>query len=250
MTTFWILTAVMTIVTVAAIVPSILRKRRDTVLDRNRQNIAIARERLTELEAEHAAGNVPDDAYAQAKSEFEKSLADDLEAEGTEGEVSVSPGGRWMIAAVALMVPALAFGIYWQLGSPQYLDLSGGNVGRVAAHEGDDGDLPSVEEMVASLEAKLAEEPDHAEGWYLLGRTYMSMQRYEDAATAFAKVDELMPDQPAVLISLADSIAMSQGGRISGKPADLVARALELDPDIPTALWLAGKAESEAGNLA
>ena len=71
MTTFWILTAVMTLATVAAIVPAILRKRRNTALDRNRQNIAIARERLAELEAEHAAGKLPADAYAQAKSEFD-----------------------------------------------------------------------------------------------------------------------------------------------------------------------------------
>jgi cytochrome c-type biogenesis protein CcmH len=59
-----------------------------------------------------------------------------------------------------------------------------------------------------------------------------------------------MPDQPAILISLADARAMTQGGRISGAPAELVAKALVLDPDNQTALWLAGKAEAEAGNNA
>ena len=250
MTTFWILTAVMTLVTVAAIVPAILRKRRNTALDRNRQNIAIARERLAELEAEHAAGKLPADAYAQAKSEFEKSLADDLEAESAAVEANAASGGRWVIAAVAVIVPAMAFGIYWQLGGPQYLDVAGGNAGRVAAHGTAGGEMPSVEELVATLEQKLEEEPDQAEGWYLLGRTYMSMQRYEDAVTAFGKVNEMMPDQPAILISLADASAMAQGGRISGAPAELVAKALVLDPENSTALWLAGKAEAEAGNNA
>ena len=250
MITFWILTAVMTLVTVAAIVPAILRKRRNTALDRNRQNIAIARERLAELEAEHASGNLSADAYAQAKSEFEKSLADDLEAESAAVGANAAAGGRWMIAAVAVIVPAMAFGIYWQLGAPQYLDVAGGNAGRVAAHGTAGGEMPSVEELVATLEQKLEEEPDQPEGWYLLGRTYMSMQRYEDAVTAFGKVNEMMPDQPAILISLADARAMTQGGRISGAPAELVAKALALDPDNPTALWLAGKAEAEAGNNA
>lgn len=250
MTTFLILAAVMTLATVAAIVPAILRKRRNTALDRNRQNIAIARERLAELEAEHAAGKLPANAYAQAKSEFEKSLADDLEAESAASQPGASSGGRWVIAAVAVIVPVMAFGIYMQIGAPQYLDVAGGNAGRVAAHGAADSEMPSVEELVATLEQKLEEEPDQAEGWYLLGRTYMSMQRYEDAVTAFAKVNEMMPDQPAILISLADATAMTQGGRIAGAPAELVAKALVLDPDNLTALWLAGKAEAEAGNNA
>ncbi len=249
MTIFLTLAALMTLATLAAVVPAFLKKHRDEALDRDSQNIAIARERLGELEAEHQAGNLSDDGYAQAKAEFEKLLADDLGSEAA-AEATKATGGRWMLGVISVLLPVVAFGLYMELGSPQYLNVAGGGAGEAPSHGGDDGNLPSVEEMVASLEAKLEEEPDRAEGWYLLGRTYMSSQRYEDAARAFEKVNELMADQPAVLISLADAKAMAQGGRISGAPAELVARALVLDPDNVTALWLAGKAEAEAGNNA
>lgn len=251
MTIFLTLAALMTLAALAAIVPAFLKKHRGEALDRDRQNIAIARERLGELEAEHKAGNLSDDSYAQAKAEFEKLLADDL---GTEGaaEVPAPASGRWMLGFFAVLLPLAAFALYMELGAPQHLHVAGASAGAVPSpsHGGPDGKLPSVEEMVASLEAKLAQEPDNAEGWYLLGRTYMSTQRYEDAAMAFGKVNELVPDQPAVLISLADATAMAQAGRITGAPAELVARALVLDPDNVTALWLAGKAEAEAGNNA
>jgi cytochrome c-type biogenesis protein CcmH len=42
---------------------------------------------------------------------------------------------------------------------------------------------------------------------------------------------------------------MAQGGRLSGRPRELIDRALALDAHHPKALELAGSAEIEAGNL-
>jgi len=57
-------------------------------------------------------------------------------------------------------------------------------------------------------------------------------------------------DEPAILLSWADAQAMVQQGKMNGKPAELVRKAVKLAPDDPTALWLAGMVEEQAGNFA
>lgn len=41
---------------------------------------------------------------------------------------------------------------------------------------------------------------------------------------------------------------MVQGGKLSGRPYELVRQALDKAPDDPTALWLAGQGAMEAGD--
>jgi cytochrome c-type biogenesis protein CcmH len=112
-----------------------------------------------------------------------------------------------------------------------------------------DGELPSVEEMVKGLEQRLAQNPEDPNGWYLLGRTYMSLSRYRDAITAYEHVQELAGEHPRVLVSLADAVAMAAGGNMAGRPTELVTRVLEIAPNDTTALWLAGLAAEERGDL-
>ncbi|MEN8174204.1 MAG: c-type cytochrome biogenesis protein CcmI [Pseudomonadota bacterium] len=251
MTIFWIIAAALLLVAVGIIAPSLLRTSGLRELDRNRQNLAIARERLREMEAEHAAGNLPQAEFEAVKVELEEALAEDLSDEASADSVARKPlADRFTAVALVLLLPLAAIPLYLHLGAPQHIDVVGAGAGvtNPNPHAGDDKKLPSIGEMVTALEKRLEENPDDANGWYLLGRTYMSLERYAEAAKAYAKVNALAAEDPTVLLSYADALAMSQGGRISGKPAELVARALELAPDNTTALWLSGTAAEEAGN--
>ena len=51
-----------------------------------------------------------------------------------------------------------------------------------------------------------------------------------------------MPDEPDLLADYADALAMSQGRDLSGKPLELVKRALKIDPTHWKALAMAGTA--------
>ena len=50
-----------------------------------------------------------------------------------------------------------------------------------------------------------------------------------------------------LLLRYADALAMSSNGKISGKPFELVQKALTLRPNDPTGLWLAGMGYEETG---
>ncbi|WP_456407478.1 c-type cytochrome biogenesis protein CcmI [Thiolapillus sp.] len=245
--TFWIITALMTGLGIAVLAFVLLRKRPDIESNQREQNLLLAREKLAELDREKAAGNVDEETYIQAREELETGLLEDTEVE--EVVATVQPASAKAAAiAIALLLPVLSVGIYMKLGSPQYVDMSGtpGAGSPHAMNAG--GQTPSMAELLTGLEERLEQAPEDPEGWFMLGRVYQSMNRYEDAVKAYEKLAELTDNHPQALIALADSLAMVQGGKLSGRPYELVRQALDQEPEDPTALWLAGQGAMEAAD--
>ena len=95
--------------------------------------------------------------------------------------------------------------------------------------------------MAAKLAAKLEKEPDNAEGWVMLARTYYALNRHAEAPRAFDSAVALVPDDADLLADYADALGAAQGG-LRGKALELVDRALKADPTHWKALALAGTA--------
>jgi cytochrome c-type biogenesis protein CcmH len=74
------------------------------------------------------------------------------------------------------------------------------------------------------------------------------MEKYSEASAAFAKATALKPDDADLLASYAFALAMANGRRLAGQPAELLRQALKVDPENPKALQLAGSAAYEARN--
>ena len=68
---FWMISAALMLVALAILAPALLRSRTADGLDRDGQNVVIARERLAELAAEHERGEMSDEQFTQAKRELE-----------------------------------------------------------------------------------------------------------------------------------------------------------------------------------
>src|SRR5579862_6004270 len=81
---------------------------------------------------------------------------------------------RWLGAAAAVVVVGLAAGLYplwsnwnWR-APPEQSSMS-----------------PEVLAMVEKLERHMQEAPDDLTGWLLLGRSYLALQRIDDALVAY-----------------------------------------------------------------
>ncbi len=223
MTTFWIASAALVAVALAVLAWPLLRRRPPLDSDRNAQNVAIARERLKELEAERERGELTPAAFEKTRLELEQNLAVDLGGPAAAGLASGGKAGLAALAALLVVIPPLTFGLYFHLGAPEHVALKGPGAGQ-------------------------AQTPDDPQGWAMLARSYMAYDRFADAARALERLHALVGDEPAVLVSLADSLAMLQGGKLAGRPASLVRLALQKEPDNPVALWLSGNAAAEEGN--
>jgi len=243
---FWIISAAMILVALAFIAPSLLRASELQESDRDKQNVVIARERLADLKKEHAVGSLSDEEYEQTKLELEQALLIDLESGGDAGGSAGAGKGNFLaLLFSALFVVAATVSVYLYLGTPQLIDPQ-----VMVAQQSSDGKLPSIEEMMTTLVERLEANPEDAEGWYLLGRTHMAMKDYQSAAFAFDKLNQLAGEQPSIMLALADALAMSAGGDMQGRPAELIRKAVTLAPEDQTALWLAGMVENQSGNYA
>ena len=240
--TFWIIVAVILAVALVLLLLPLLRAsgaRQDD--DRGRQNIAIAREQKAALDAQLAAGEIDQAAYDAAYRDLQTALA--LELERAES-VTEAARGKWMALVVLLAVPCASIALYLAYG--EYRVIENPQLAQAAA-PAQTGAAPqmSMEEMVAAIEARVAEVPDDAEAWFMLGRTRMAQQDYDRAVEAFRQSDALLSNQPGILFALADAIAMQNNGSLQGEPTQLVERGLQIEPRFPNGLWLAGLAAEQ-----
>lgn len=92
-------------------------------------------------------------------------------------------------AALSLVVIGTAAGIYGYIHGKIGLEAQK----RVAEQGGVPGSqgMPNPAEMVARLEKRLQENPNDLQGQVMAGRSYMTLQRIDDARKAWSKVVEL-----------------------------------------------------------
>ena len=140
-----------------------------------------------------------------------------------------------------LLLPLTAVVLYVLLGNQAAL---------IEAHATADPVLtdPKIVAMVERLAERMKTNPEDGNGWALLGRSYMRMGRFNDSAAAFAQAATRLPENAPLLADWADVLAQTQGGRMEGKPTELVNRALQLDPDHLKSLALLGAAAQERGD--
>ena len=79
----------------------------------------------------------------------------------------------------------------------------------------------------------------------MLARSYNQMERFGEAAGAYAKATELKPADADLWAEYAFTSAMASGQRLEGRPTELVQQALKVDPENVKALQLAGSAAFE-----
>ncbi|HWI11282.1 MAG TPA: tetratricopeptide repeat protein [Burkholderiaceae bacterium] len=150
------------------------------------------------------------------------------------------------IAALAALVLAVVGVGYAWVGAPQHLAVAPRPDGHRSALTNTPADPAlmqagsRVAAMIASLAERLAAHPDDADGWHTLARSYAAIGRHAAAVDAFRKAVRLRPDDPSLLADCAVSAALLDPHPAAGAAAQLVARALLLDPANPKALALAG----------
>jgi len=210
----------------------------------DQRNTQIARERLQELKQSLDAGELSQSEFDATKQELEKNLAIDLSAE-QQLEQDVENSSKPAALVLIAIVPIAAVLIYMQLGQPDAINGQP-QAEMQTAHSAEAQPKISMQDAVVKLADRLKENPDDPQGWFMLARTYMVMERYTDAVAAYEKTLQLVDEDADLLVRYADALAMSNDGVLAGKPREAIEKALLINPQHQQGLWLAGVAAIEA----
>jgi cytochrome c-type biogenesis protein CcmH len=150
-----------------------------------------------------------------------------------DGERNSSVLGVGIVVALAIPVAGIMLYSHWSTW-----DWGAG--GMQAQASGGEG-MHEMDEALRALEQRLVQNPEEMESWLLLGRTYMSLRRFGDAAGAFRKAAALEGgNSPQIQSDLGEALALSQPEGLQGEAGAIFERVLVAEPDYPKALWYGG----------
>lgn len=245
MTVFWLVAAMLLAGALLMLVPPLWRGRSGPDgVSVQAANLAVYRDQWREAEADLAAGLIAPERAGEAREDIERRWREDDAPAVAPADVTPRVS-RTSAVVLMLLLPLASVLTYLQLGDLRPLAASEPSPPAAAGAQ-HSLTQAQIEARVAALAERLKASPGDAEGWVMLGRSYVVLGRYRDAAMAWRRAVDLRPPDATLLADLADVVAMAQGKRLAGEPAALVQRALDADPRHVKALALAGSVAFEA----
>jgi cytochrome c-type biogenesis protein CcmH len=212
----------------------------------------LLREQWRELQAEQAAGRLSTEALQRVREELlQRMVEEDTPAAATPQRAQSSPA-RGQHMALLMALPLVAVLVYALTGNPMA-------AGARASAAPEDSTRAQTEAMVAQLAAQLTQADNNAnaagtaadtgsaEAWVWLAQLQAGLQRFAEAEQAYGRALARRPDVAQWLVDRADLYLVAHGAK-DGEAERLVQRALQLAPNHPKALAIAGGMAFDRGD--
>lgn len=242
---FWIAAAGLLCLALGLVLLPLLRQRPPSESSHpGHGNLKILQDHFRQLNEELANGQLTHEQHEQAVGDLERRVLEEEKLIDADPQDTDRKAPRTALV-LGLLIPLLTLGMYDRLGHPDAL-----NPRPQAAQPPGEIDIAQVNAMVEKLAQRMAQEPNNAEGWTRLARSYAMLQQFEQAQKAYVHTIAISPPNAQLLADLADIQAILQGQSTLGEPENLANRALKIDPRNVKAMALAGSAAFERQDYA
>jgi cytochrome c-type biogenesis protein CcmH len=239
----WFVLAGMAACAVLAALWPLLRPSRNAKADPAANEAAFYKAQLEEIRRDVERGLLPQGEAESARAEAARRLI-----AAASGPVQAPrPAPRYRLAAAVLIavgLPAIAFPLYARLGQPRMPDEP--LASRKVTPQTDGG----IEAAVAAVEARLTAKPDDGKGWAVIAPVYMRLERYSDAAHAYAEALRLLGEEPLRRSAYGEALVAAAGGVVTDEARQAFDRALAEQPGQPQARYYAALATEQDGKKA
>ena len=244
---FLLIALVITLLVLAVLWRALWRATRPVDPGQARENtlshVAVYKEHVAELERELAQGSLDQAGFDLSHEELTQRLLEDAPPPQPTVQTPLKRP-KWLMAGMGLLIPVLAFGLYFNVGTPIALDPQ-----LAAQANGEEQITPErLATMAEQLSQRLEKEPDNPEGWVMLGRIQRALANYDQADAALQKALSLSRTDD-LLIERAEVLAQKNNGVFKGEPWAIINSVLKTDPRHGNALLLAGSAAFSEGRF-
>ncbi len=206
------------------------RPLKSNVVNLEKSNIALGKQKIAELQTDLQQGLIDDAVFVEAQNEITQTLAQELE-NSTDGMAVKNTTPIWLGAVLAFVIGISSITIYQSL-----LPATSTQAPPLATQPAS----LSLSNSVSKIQTHLLNNPNDANAWQILGLAYFELNQLDASLNAYEKSYQLNPKNPRLLVEYASTLAIKNNNTFSGRPIELVKQALELQPDAPDALYMAG----------
>ena len=207
----WFILAGMAALAVLAALLPLLRPSPAPKADPGENEAAFYKAQLEEIRRDVERGLLPQGEAESARAEAARRLI-----AASDASEPPPPARRARLAAAALIaigLPAIAFPLYARLGQPTMPDEP------LASRKVAPRSNGEIEAAVAAVEARLTAKPDDGKGWAVIAPVYMRLERYSDAAHAYAEALRILGEEPVAALRLWRGSGRGRRGRGHGRSA-------------------------------
>lgn len=249
MVTFWIIAALFILLALWFVLPALLQKTAEDEMARREANILIYKDQFRELDTDFKAGLIGAQQYEEEKAELERRLLEDVGAKPEAAAARTSTTNKFAYAVTAF-IPVAAIALYFVVGTPKGIDpaTAPATVSNNAPTETGGMSQQQISGNIAKLAERLKQNPNDAQGWTMLARSYMMQGQFAEAASAYEKVTALNARDADAWADYAEALALANNQSLAGKPTEALNRALQIDPKHLKSLDLAGTAAYQIGD--
>ena len=224
--TIWF--GVMLALSIAWAVWFLKRPLADNGVDLEQSNIDIGKQRKLELQADLAQGLIDQEQFEQALEEISNTLA--LELTQADSKTLTKSNANIWIVVVVVLLPIFTISVYQNLSNYTPTIKSAAI------------DLPplTLDQSVVKIEQHLKENPQDVKAWKMLGLSYFDLNKIEESLKAYEKAYQIDSSDPRLLVEYASALISANDDQFTPKPMGFIKKALEIEPNAPDALYLAG----------
>lgn len=254
MINFWVISGLLTVLACLFLLLPLFRSRqleankKQDLATREKENIAIFKDRLAELELEKSKNMISESAFLQRKADLETALVNDVPV-----QPSLTDSDHITTSKIAFL--AISFSIIFVCGFSYYFyQINGAKplVDKYHSMKFDAEELQKAKELAKAgdmnalldqLYQKLKAAPEKIEGWQLLARSAMNAQNYGLAEEAYSQIISLAQGQESNNLAplyglLAQAQYYAAEGKMSNEVKDSIAQAFSMDKNELNALGL------------
>ncbi len=234
---FWL--SLMVVISSIWLVWFIYRPLKSNAFNLEKSNIALGKQKQAELERDLQQNLIDEEVFKQAKDEITQTLAIELN-QTTDSSVNTrQPVSLWLSGLAVVFLSVTSLGVY------KFLMPKDAPV--VQAKQA--AQPPSLEQSMIELKQYLEKNADDSEAWQTLGLVLFELDDIDGSLQAYERSYQLNSKNVSMLVEYASAVATSQNDQFTGRASTLVREALEINPDAPDALYLAGLVAVNAGQF-